>query len=118
MTAYLVAHRRHVLSPDPTALDSNEQPDSVVFADDENVRVTYTARLDSWSGSAAVDVLDALPLRAVRLKHSNHIRDVEHDMEDGGSLEERGRTQGHSWDASGDGDIRLRRTRRDLDAGE
>ena len=43
-------------------------------------------------------------LPSTRVEHPDDIADVEHDMEDGGSLEEWSHTQRH-WDASGDGDV-------------
>ena len=55
--------------------------------------------------SATSSALSTVLCELLPFEHADDVADVEHDMEDGGLLEEWSRTQRHSWDASGDGDV-------------
>lgn len=66
LSCYLLAHWRHILAPNfsPFGL-TNEQPNGVILANDENEGIADAARLDSRPRGAAVEVLDALSFRTI-----------------------------------------------------
>ena len=61
LSCYLLAHRRHILASNfPPFNLTDEQPDGVILANDENEGIADAARLDSRPRGATVEVLDAL----------------------------------------------------------
>jgi hypothetical protein len=68
---YLIAHGRHVFSPDLSSLGfTDEQSDCIILSEDEDERIGYAAGSDLRPGNSPIHVFNDLAFGSVCARKS------------------------------------------------